>query len=237
MQIKKLKPKIRYLAEIKEALFDQKWVKTAPDLKLYYMYRDLADNKEEKDLIHKHGLRYDITIIPFIILGQEFNKTAGHDHPIAPNSNLTYPEIYQVLHGQAIFLLQDSKRDNIKDVYAIKAKKGDKIIVPPNYEHLIINASGKELQTANWICNNFESNIYKPFRQKRGFCYYALKSNTGEINWVKNKNYDLVPDLRFKEPNLWLDKFNIDKNKEMYHLVNDLKKLDFLKNPGKYDWK
>lgn len=237
MQLKKLKPNIRYLAEMKELLFDQAWVKTSPDLKLYYMYRDLADNQEEKDLINKNNLRYDITVIPFLMLGQEFNKTAGHDHPLIPSKNMTYPEIYQVLHGQAVFLLQDSEGDSIIDVYTIKANKGDKVVIPPNYEHIMINTSGNELQTANWICNNFGSNIYKPFRQKHGFCYYALRGNTGEINWVKNKNYNLIPDLKFIEPNLWLDKFNIDKDKPMYHLVNNLEKLDFLKNPEKYNWK
>ncbi|NQV00737.1 MAG: glucose-6-phosphate isomerase [Parcubacteria group bacterium] len=231
MDIKKLKPNIRYLVEMKELLFDKEWAKTVSDLELYYMYRDLADSKKDKQTIIKQELRYDITVIPFIMLGQEYNKTAGHDHPLVPKTNLTYSEIYEVLEGKAIFLFQDSHGSDIKNVYAVKAKKNDKVIVLPNYEHLIINASGEILKTANWVCRDFSSNIYKPFRKKCGFCYFALKNDSQEINWVKNGNYNSIPNLEFMEPNKWLEKFEIDKEKSLYSLVKNLKKLDFLKNP------
>jgi len=57
-----------------------------------------------------------------------------------------------------------------------------------------------------------------------------------KLNGKKNPNYQSVPELKFIEPNLWLDKFKIDKDEEMYFLIKDLEKLDFLKNPQKYDW-
>ena len=237
MDLTKLKPNIRYLAEIQELLFDQNWAKTASDLKLYFMYRDLSMNDKDRQIIEKAGLRYDITVMPFIILGQEYNKTAGHDHPLVPKTNMTYPEIYEVLAGQVIFLIQDSQGDNIKDVYAVEAKKDDKVIIPPNYEHLMINASDEEIKTANWICRDFGSNVYKPFREKHGFSYFAVKGPTNEIEWRKNLNYQDTPELRFQEPNHWLNKFKIDKNKEMYSLLKELKKLDFLKTPQDFEWK
>ncbi len=236
MKIKNIKPKIRHLAEMKEVLFDQEWAETASDLELYYMYRDLAENKTDREEIIKNGLRYDITVLNPLMLGKEYNKTAGHDHPVAPQADLTYPEIYEVLEGEAIFLLQDSEEDRIKDIYAVKARKNDKVVVLPNYEHLIINASGKELKTANWVCRNFASNIYKPFRNKHGFGYFALKGNSGDINWIKNENYTNIPSLRFLEPNLLLDQLGLAKEKELYSLVKNLTKLDFLKRPDKYDW-
>jgi len=248
MEIKKIKPKIRYLAEMKEVLFDQEWAKTAPNLKLYYMYRDLAENDKDKQVIIEQGFRYDITVLPFVMLGKEFNKTAGHDHPVVPQAEMTYPEIYEVLEGEAIFLFQDSQGDKINDVYIVKARERDKVIIPPNYEHLMINASGKEFKTANWICRDFPSNIYKPFRSKHGFCYYALIEDSEKIkavpsegksygvNWLRNKNYTAIPPLKSLAANLWLEKFGIAQEEEMYHLVKDLSKLDFLKRPEKYSW-
>jgi len=236
MDIQQITPSIRYLAEMTDILFDKEWAKKAHDLKLYYMYRDLAMNDKDRKAIEKANLRYDITIMPSIMLGQEYNKTAGHDHPLVKNTDITYPEIYQVLSGKVIFLLQDSNNDSIKDVYAINAKKNDKVIIPPNYEHLMINASNKEMKTANWICRDFGPNLYKPFRQKHGFSYFALKGSENQIKWQKNPNYENIPELKFIEPNLWLDKFKIDKYKEIYFLINNLKKLDFLKNPQKYEW-
>ncbi|MFH1461208.1 MAG: glucose-6-phosphate isomerase family protein [Patescibacteria group bacterium] len=236
INLEKIKPQIRYLAEMKDLLFDQAWVQTAPDLKLYFMYRDLAKNKQDQTKIKKAGLRYDITIMPFLMLGREFNKTAGHDHPLVPKTNLTYPEIYQVLKGRAIFLIQDSQADAILDIYTVQAKENDKVIVPPNYEHLMINASGKELKTANWMAQT-ESNIYKPFRQKRGFGYYALVGPNGDIIWHKSPNYQDVPELKFLPANRLLEKFKIEKDQDIYTLAKDLKKLNFLKNPQKYEWK
>ena len=71
VDLKDKTPDIRYLNDIKEVLFDQEWAKTAPNYELYYMYRGL----QEKD-----NLRYDITVIPPRMLGEEFTKTKGHYH-------------------------------------------------------------------------------------------------------------------------------------------------------------
>ncbi len=236
MDITKLTPNIRYLAEMTDVLFDKQWAQNVPDSKLYFMYRDLAMNSKDKQKIKKAELRYDITVMVPTMLGQEYNKTAGHDHPLVPDTNITYPELYQVLSGQVIFLIQDSLNDNVRDVYAIKAIKDDKIVIPPNYEHLMINTTAKEAKTANWICRDFGSNLYKPFRQKHGFSYFALKGENNEIKWTKNPNYQDIPELRFEEPNQWIKKLKIDKKEEIYSLIKNIKKLDFLKKPQDYKW-
>jgi len=235
MDLKKLKPDIRELKDIEDVVFDKEWLKTAENFKLYDMYRDLSENNEDREKIIKNNLRYDITVISPVMLGIEFNKTFGHDHPIVPGTSITYPELYEVLEGEAIFLLQDSVDENIKDVFMIRAKTRDKIVIPPNYEHLIINASAKELKTCNWICRGFGSNIYKPFRLRHGFCYYATK-NGNEIEWVKNENYGNIPEPRFTQPNNFYD-LNLKKDELIYNLVNDFGKLDFLNNPQNYNWK
>jgi len=234
MNLNKFKPDIRYLNDLKDVLYEKKRTKTAPNLELYYVYRDLADSEADWMKIIKYNLRYDITIMRSGRIGREFNKTVGHDHPIIPGTSITYPEIYFVLEGKAIFLLQNSENDKILDIKAIKAKSGDKIIVPPNYEHLIINIGKKRLKTCNWIARIFSSNIYKPFRLKSGFGYYALKGLFG-IKWIKNKNYGSIPKLKFEKPNNFYN-FHIFKNESLYDLLKSPSKLDFLNNPQKYNW-
>lgn len=234
MNLEKLKPDVRELKDIEDVVFDKEWLKTAGSFELYHMYRDLSENEEEHDKIFANNLRYDITIIFPKMLGNEFNKTFGHDHPIVPGTAITYPELYEVLEGEAIFLLQDSADEKIKDVFAIKAKAGNKVVIPPNYEHLIINASDKELKTCNWICRSFGSNIYKPFKLRHGFCYYATRGTNG-IEWIKNENYISVPELRFEQANNLYD-FKIEENKPIYDLVNNLAKLEFLENPQNHEW-
>lgn len=234
MNLNKLEPDIRYLEDMQNMIYDRKWLKTAPNLELYYMYRDLAETDDDLTKIIKSELRYDITIIKPIKMGKEFNKTAGHDHPVVPGTDITYPELYEVLEGKAIFILQDSKENRIKNIIAIKAKKGDKIIIPPNHEHLIINIGKKDLKVCNWISRSFSTHIYKPFKMKHGFGYYALKSLFG-IKWIKNPSYESIPSLKFDQSNNFYN-FKIQKNQPLYKLVNNLDKLDFLKHPQRYEW-
>lgn len=170
---------IRYLNGIKEVLYDKAWAKTAPNLELYYMYRG------EKE---KNRLRYDITIVPPQMLGKEFTKTLGHEH-----SN-NFGEIYTVLSGEALYLIQKVKQNKIEDVYAVKAKKGESAIIPSGYGHITINASKKILKESNWIAKDCK-NIYDLFLKNRGACYYYT-----DKGWIKNKNYKSVPKLRFKKP-------------------------------------
>ena len=234
MDLNKLKPDIRYLNDLKDVVYDKEWLKTAPNLELYYMYRDLAETETDFMEIIKHDLRYDITVLKPNHIGREFNKTAGHDHPIVPGTNLTYPEIYEIMEGKAIFILQNSEKNKIKDVFAIKAKKEDKIIIPPNYEHLMINIGKTDLKTCNWVSRTFSSNIYKPFKVMHGFSYYTLRGLFG-VKWIENSNYKSIPKIRFEEPNKFYN-FNLEKNQPLYKLITNLNKLDFLKNPQKYDW-
>jgi len=174
------KPDIRYLDNMREVLYDKEWAKTAPNFKLYYMYRGLKKKK---------GLRYDITVIPPRTLGKELVKTKGHYHMGS------YGELYIVLRGQAIYLLQKERRGKIADVYYVKAQKGDYIIIPPRYGHITINPSSKKaLEMANWVSGKCMSD-YKKIEKRKGACYYYTKSG-----WVKNKNYQRVPKLHFKRP-------------------------------------
>ncbi|MFC1701084.1 glucose-6-phosphate isomerase family protein [Patescibacteria group bacterium] len=181
--MKNIKPNIRHLKDMKEVIFDKDWLKTAnPDLELYYMYRGLDEN--EKD-----NLRYDITVLKSLMLGKEYNKTAGHIHS-------DYTENYEVLEGEAIFLMQKIENNKIKDVYAVKAKATDKITIPLNYSHIMINIGNSDLKTSNWI-NKDCVNVYDYIKQKQGLCYFAIKEN-GELKWIKNKNYSNIPELRFE---------------------------------------
>jgi len=172
---------IRYLKDMTDVIYDKEWLKTANlDLDLYYMYRGI----EEKDEI-----RYDITVVPKNLLGTEFTKTKGHYHVG------NYGEVYTVLEGQAIYLMQKANDNGVEDVYAVKAEKGDVVVIPPNYGHVTINPSqDQDLKMANWLSINCKSD-YLPYTEKQGACY--LYTTNG---WIKNENYKMVPELRFEEP-------------------------------------
>ncbi len=225
----RIKASVRMLFDMKDVIYDQKWVSGMENIELYYMYRQLSLSKTDASAMKEHGLRYDITVIPPRMLGCEYVKTAGHYHPQVPGKNVTFPEIYEVLSGEAHYLLQKPEDDGIQDVILVKAGEGDKVIIPPDYGHLTINASNKILKMANWVAQNFES-IYLPIKEKGGGAYFLL-----DKGMMKNQRYVYVPEIRVHEPPD-LSEFGLPKNKEMYGLVRDLKKLEFLTKPHEYGW-
>lgn len=190
--MKTIKPEVRFLFDLKKIIYDKKWLKTAANFEVYYMYRGVKLSQVLRNKIwegkKKGDLRYDITVIPPQMLGREFVKTMGHIH------SQSFQELYKVLKGEAIFLLQKAENKKVEDVFAIKAKAGDVVIVPPYYGHITINPSNKNLKVANWIskkCKNFYDRIQK----NNGFCYFYTKKG-----WVKNTKYKKVPKLRFEKP-------------------------------------
>ena len=119
-----VKPDVRMLHDMDDVLYDRTMI-DAPDTELYYMYRDLALSKRDRDTILEHRLRYDITVIPPGMLGTEYVKTAGHDHPG------DYGELYEVLEGEAQYLLQKRDGEAVSDIIVVTACAGDKVIIPP----------------------------------------------------------------------------------------------------------
>jgi glucose-6-phosphate isomerase len=61
-------------------------------------------------------------------MGLEFVKTYGHYHPrVNPKLRYTYPEIYEVLDGDARYLVQRAQNEeSVDDVVLVKATRGDK---------------------------------------------------------------------------------------------------------------
>jgi glucose-6-phosphate isomerase len=226
---KRVKPNIRMLFDMKDVIYDRQWLSDTQNFEVYYMYRELSLSKNDAMAMKENHLRYDITIIPPLMLGCEFVKTAGHYHPEAPGTNETFPEIYEVLTGEAQYLLQKREGEKITDAVLIEAIEGDKVIIPPGYGHITINASNRVLKMANWVSQDFDS-IYAPIKEKGGGAYFMLDRGI-----ESNPSYDGIPELRFLKPSS-IKELGIQKSKEMYGLVRDMKKLDFLKKPHEYGW-
>ncbi len=217
-------PDVRLAKDMGEVIIDKEWLEKNENAELYYMYRELW-REDDKNKIRNAGLRYDITIIPSREIGKEYVKTKGHYHPeVTPG--FSYPEIYEVLEGKAHYLLQKKSSDGIEDVVLIKAEEGDKALIPPNYGHITINPIDKKLKMANWVDRSFDS-IYEDILELEGGAYYEL--STGE--WVKNDNYEEVPELREVKPTEMPD-LGIKKGKDMYNIIRENpENLQFLSEP------
>ncbi len=180
----------------------------------YFMYRAVKSNEK---------LRFDITEILPETLGKENNKTYGHYHPKSKDS-LEYPEIYQVLEGNAAFILQKHTEKGIKCAI-ISAKKGESIIIPPKYGHVSINKSTKEnLVLANLVCSDFESD-YSEYKKNTGAAVY-IKENKIEIN----KNYHNVEYIEISA-NEWNLIWNFSCKDILKEFLEKPEKFEYLEKP------
>lgn len=182
------KPDIRTLGQMREVLFDLDVKRLDPNTPTYHMYRDMAPELKQMQM------RFDITIIFPLTLGHEFNKTLGHYHPVAVDG-LSYTELYNVIDGEAHYLLQKQAPDGtIDDVILVKAKKGDAVPMPPNYGHITINPGKKPLIMSNLVYPNFSSE-YHDYEHKRGGAYYELLD--GKL--IQNPSHGKLPKIRIKK--------------------------------------
>jgi glucose-6-phosphate isomerase, archaeal len=178
-------PAVRDAGELAGVLADPGCACSGP---VYYMFRDVARSAKDRQWLHDQHIRFDITVIPPRDLCGEFMKTVGHYHPASP-SGTGYPEIYEVLEGEAHYLVQT--RD-CADVVMIAAVAGDTVVVPPGYGHVTINPSRTAvLQMANLVSSSFQSD-YLPYAQLRGAVFYEMTTGA----FVKNPLYPGRPRLR-----------------------------------------
>ncbi len=223
-------PDVRRLYDLREVAFDGPWFEGAADRDAYYTYRDLALTMDDAKTISNHELRYDVTIMPPFNMGLEFIKTYGHYPPrVTSELRYTHPELYEVLEGDAHYLLQrPQNEESVDDVILVKATLGDKLIVPPNYGHVTINPSDRVLKMANWVCWSFES-VYEPYTALRGGAYYEFIK--GRL--LPNRAYQDVREIKVAYPVEVPDQ-GLVKRKPAYELVEEPHLLEFLTAPEKH---
>lgn len=169
----------RKLKEMKDVVLDKEIVQKDPDRELYFVHRNVkADG----------ALRYDVTSLKAGRIGREYNRTKGNMNQHG------FQELYTVIEGKGIFLLQKFSDKKVGDVYAVEMEKNDWIIIPPYYWVIMINPSEDTLETGNWVSTEM-SNLYKPLEKMGGMSYFYTTEG-----WIKNDNYLKIPEIRNEAP-------------------------------------
>jgi len=226
-----VRPDVRYATDMPEVIIDQKIAKEKKPL--YYMYRNIG-YLADRDRAKQENLRYDLTILLPDPIGPELNKTKGHYHPLVPGGNSSYPEIYEVIYGRALFLIQRYKDrpGRIIENYLIEAEKGQQAVMPPDFGHVTINPGPEPLVMANWVGADFESQ-YQNYEILKGASYYLLKNDPYQIK--KNPNYQETPKLERLKPKEQ-PQLGLQFGRPIYRLAKGgLTSLKFLSHPAEYD--
>ncbi|MDP2683676.1 MAG: glucose-6-phosphate isomerase family protein [bacterium] len=157
------------------------------------MQEVLMDPKGNGPVIHYYMIRggsdqKNITVWEPGAISGEYIKTYGHYHIGKLD------ETYWFIYGQGIALLQklvvDNKgkmiADEVEEFKAIPAIPGEKLFIPSNYGHLVVNIGQTYFVTADDSPVNFKEQDptslpghadYKLVKQMQGFAYYVVEHN------------------------------------------------------------
>lgn len=191
----------------------------------YDFYEGVA-KEQDIALLKKYKLRYDMIVIHPGDVAGEFKKTSGHYHCLISSQNLSYPEIYEVLQGSALFILQQvDEAGTVSKSFAVKGKPGDKLIIPPNYGHVTVNIGSDALFFADLVSTEC-INSYGAIGDNHGMCYYVLKSGNKFI-LEKNPSYKQANDIRVT---------SISENPALGTWRDKALYPQFMSNPNLYDY-
>ncbi len=208
--------------------------------KQYFGFRDVF-NKADEAKINELGLRYDITVLPpGKSFGKQLNATQGHEHPVSTQGD-TYPEIYEVMYGEALYVQQSiNKNEEGKlEVIATFAKAGDKVVLLPGYSHRTVNVGNTYLVMANWISNDVGGKnsipgsakvkpIFAKIEEKHGYAYLIEEEN-GKIIFRPNPSYaGTSAVLKLNTPIESISEIGLDNKVPMYGLIRDAVKAKTL---------
>jgi len=221
---KPVKANVRTLGDLKPVLADAEFArKVTPKLAKrvqYYMFRG-ACAPAHKKIFSKAKVSFDVTVLPELNLGKELNKTLGHYHERAACGK-TYPEAYEVLRGEALYVLQKKNAaGKIVDLVHCLAGKGDQILIPPDYGHVTVNAGKETLVMANLVA--LQKSVYRDFVKRDGAALYAFRD--GELKANKNYGRKGTPKPReWKARRIW--------GKGLYEsFIENPQAFDFLTKP------
>lgn len=206
---------------------------------IYDVYRGIQFPQDEEQLKKDH-FQYDITIIKSGTVGKERKKTSGHYHSWNEMRTSTYPEVYEVISGTAIYILQkadnfeDKNYDNldVEDIIVARVHAGQAIIIPPNYGHCSINGGNGDLVFSNLAITLCKVD-YDPVKYYHGLGVYVEEIN-GDLSFKKNGSYKKLPEIKYAEVKENAD-LGIVFHKPVYQsYIENPNAFDFLKNVDLY---
>jgi len=184
-----MRHQVRLLAEMAPVLEDENVLRGLDKgCPAYFMYDEAYPLEPES------GLRYGLTALPPGSLGREYRKTMGHYHAVL-NRGIAFPELYQVLFGEAIFMLQRRTQNGELDkAMAVQVKEGDLLWIPSAWGHVSINPGETVLVFCDLVSLSCSPD-YSVYIEKHGAIYRALNDRTFE----KNENYQEDLELQIRD--------------------------------------
>lgn len=175
----------RYLKDIRKSLSDP--LCDGPEI-VYSIAMDVGKAKH-KELLEQMHLLYGVVTYAAGRLGKEPIRSQGHIHWVSKYSGWSTPEVYEIWEGEAIIYMQEYAEDNPGRCFAVYAKAGDVVIVPPYWAHATISANPEHPLTFGAWCDREYGFEYDGVRSHKGIAWFPLFDKDGKIEWQANPCY------------------------------------------------
>ena len=142
-------PETRSLDAIRSSLRDPAC--TGPD-PVYAIVMDVGREDIRAEL-QRRMLLFGAVIYASGKLGEEPVRSQGHVHRVSSHSGWSPPEVYEIWDGAAYVYMQEHVADDPGRCYAIIAKPGDVVVVPPAWAHAAISADHSDFMVLGALCD------------------------------------------------------------------------------------
>ena len=164
-------------------------------------------------------------------LGDEPVRSQGHVHRESSHSGWSPPEVYEIWSGEAFVYMQEYAADDPGRCFAIHARRGDIVIVPPGWAHATISASIHSPVSFGALCDREYGFLYDEVRKRKGLAWYALIDAKQHIRWERNPHYD-SPELEVRRPTDYSE-FGFSGKQPLYSQVTqDFDRFQWISSPG-----
>lgn len=170
--------------------------------------------KKHLPIMQKRNILFGVVTYAAGRLGIEPVRSQGHIHKKTRDNAISPPEIYEIWSGRAIIYMQETAKDVPGRCFAVEARPGEVVVVPPDWAHATISADPDNPLTFGAWCDRDYGFDYEDVRAHKGLAWFPILNDDGSISWKKNNSYD-DSKLIVKGPGDYSN-LNIVKGEPMY---------------------
>ena len=175
---------LRTLDAIRPSLMDPAC--DGPDV-VYAIAMDVGRRRDLPAMLER-DLLYGAVTYSKGLLGTEPVRSQGHIHAVSPSCGVSTCEVYEIWSGAAYIYMQETAKDNPGRCFAVYAKPGDVVIVPPDWAHAtIVGDVSQNLTFGAWCVRDYGFD-YDDVRAHGGIAWFP-QVEEGKTEWVANAAY------------------------------------------------
>ena len=215
-------PEYRSLDAIRPSLRDPNCAGPDP---VYAIAMDVGRKDDLEDL-RGRMLLFGVVMYACGRLGKEPVRSQGHVHSIAPHCGWSTPELFEIWHGRAIVYGQEKSGDDPGRCVAIEAGPGERVVMPPQWAHFVVNANPNSVLIFGAWCDRQYGFEYTQMRAHHGLAWFPVFSADEKLTWEANPRYS-PSQLQSKKPRPYRE-LGLSGELPIYHYLRH--------NPNAIQW-